>query len=213
MTEFRKSLREELSGPGDPDFTLELPRGWSRREVNAESKADFVEAVSRTLMQAHQPMIMASVQRMLDEAFDGMRRAGAFAYFAPIDPPADAPAMTASIIARVRRASAGESLDDLVGGLIHTYGAEPLRGDYRILRYEEETNVRIESQTIVNNSITYLTPVPGARRGRALELVASIVRPVEMAADLPRLVAQKNLIDLCVASLRWTPSPSDDQDE
>lgn len=194
-----------------PDFEISLPPGWSRREATPEALADVTASIKQNLMRAHQPQMFGTLDRLLREAFDGMRQAGAFAFFAPIDPPEDAPLMSASILARIRRSEDGQPLDAMARTLIRSHGATPLMGDARTLRYEVEKNVRIESETFVNHSITYLTPVPGARRRRALELMASIVRPVDVSGDAPRVVAQKNLMDLCAASLRWTGEPVRDR--
>lgn len=203
----KSSLREELNMPEAPDFEIELPPGWSRREVTPETLVDFTSSIKHNLMRAHQPQKYATMERLLRDAFDGMRQAGAFAFFAPIDPPEDAPMMSASILARIRRSQDGQSLDALARTLIRSHSATPLMGDARTLRYEEEKQVRIETETFVNHSITYLTPVPGAGRRRALELVASLVRPIATPKDAPRFVAQINLMDLCAASLRWSGGP------
>jgi glycerophosphoryl diester phosphodiesterase len=86
--------------------------------------------------------------------------------------------------------------------LIEQRGATPLFDDRRTLRYEDKKEVRIEDEVFVNNSVTYLSPVPGSSRKRAVEFMASLISPTQGAND-DWLAAQKSLIDLCVSSLRW----------
>ncbi|MEI7056060.1 hypothetical protein WBG06_09625 [Nocardioides sp. CCNWLW239] len=196
-------LRSILNMGPQPEFMMELPAGWSRREVTDETYRDFEASLKRNLMQAHQPQTYSVLGPGLRDSFDKMRNAGAVAFFAPIDAPADAPRMAASIIARYRRSEDGQPLDDHVRKLIRDRGAQSLLGDRRTVRYEEEVDVRLGEGRFVNHSITYLTPVPESRRLKALELVASLVRPAGISRESERLVAQKDLMDLMVASLRW----------
>src|SRR5699024_3307075 len=200
----RQTLREELHLPEAPRFEIELPPGWSRREVSSDTLTEISAAAKRNMMKAHQPQMYGAVERLLHEAFDGMKRAGAFEFFAPIEASAEAPSMVASLLARIRRTQDGQSLDRLVSDLIRVKGAAPLLGDKRTIRYEDIENVRVETETFVNHSVTYLTPVPGSKRRRALELVASLVRPVAVGPESEHFIAQKYVMDLCVASLRWS---------
>lgn len=196
-------LRSMLNMEPQPEFVMELPVGWSRREVSDESLRDFEVSIKRNLMQAHQPQTYAVLGPSLRDSFEKMRNSGAFAFFAPIDAPAESPKMAASIIARYRRSEDGQPLDSHVRSLIRGRGAQPLLGDPRTVRYEEAVDVRLGEGSFVNHSITYLTPVPKSRRLKALELVASLVRPSGMPKDSERLRAQKELLDVMVASVRW----------
>lgn len=196
-------LRSMLNMDPPPEFAVELPSGWSRREVSDETLRDFEASLKRNLMQAHQPQTYAVLGPGLRDSFDKMRNAGAVAFFAPIDAPDDSPKIAASMIARYRRSEDGQPLDSHVRGLIRERGAQPLLDDPRTVRYEEAVDVKLGEGKFVNHSITYLTPVPGTRRLKALELVASLVRPSGLPMDSERLRAQKNLLDLIVASVRW----------
>ncbi|MER7558478.1 hypothetical protein ABTZ46_16160 [Nocardioides sp. NPDC126508] len=196
-------LRSMLNMEPEPDFVVDLPVGWSRREVSDATFLDFESSLKRNLMQAHQPQTYAVLGPGLRDSFEKMRNAGAFAFFAPIDAPANSPKMAASIIARYRRSEDGQPLDGVVRSLIRERGAQPLLDDPRTLRYEEAVEVRLGEGRFVNHSITYLTPVPRSRRLKALELVASLVRPAGLPKESERLRAQKDLLDLIVASVRW----------
>ena len=205
-----RNLREQMNLPHAPSFEMELPPGWHRREVTPEALEELLKATKGTVMKAHQPQLYGALDQLIRQAFDGMKRSGAFAFFAPIEAKQESPSAFASLLARVRRSQDGSSLDALVSEYIRFKGAAPLLGDKRTLRYEEEDHVRIESETLVNHSITYLTPIPGSQRRRALELMASIVRPLAVPVDSPLIIAQKNLMDLCVSSLRWSPTAAAD---
>lgn len=195
-------LREQLGLAADPEFVIDLPSGWSRRDTGADSMELLLESLKTQFMQAHQPQMYATMKRLVGEAFDGMRQAGAVAFYAPIDAPAGSFSMPASIIARIRRAEGGTSLDSYVRQLIQQRGAVPLFGDPRTLRYEDKAEVRLEGEVLINNSVTYLTPVPGSSRKRAVEFVASLISPTQ-GENGDWVAAQKSLIDLCISSLRW----------
>lgn len=199
-------LRSMLNMEPQPEFVVDLPAGWSRREVSDDTFRDFESSLKRNLMQAHQPQTYAVLGPGLRDSFEKMRNAGAFAFFAPIDAPANSPKMAASIIARYRRSEDGQPLDGVVRSLIRDRGAQPLLNDPRTLRYEEAVEVRLGEGRFVNHSITYLTPVPRSRRLKALELVASLVRPAGLPKESERMRAQKDLLDLIVASVRWVKS-------
>lgn len=199
----RMDLRSLLKMEPEPNFVVELPLGWSRHDVSDETRIAFEASLKRNLMQAHQPEIYAVLGQGLRGSFDKMRNAGAFAFFAPIDAPSDSPKMAASIIARYRRSEDGQPLDHVVRRLIRERGAQPLLDDPRTVRYEDSVDVRLGDAQFVNDSITYLTPVPGSRRLKALELVASLVRPSSLPKESEGLRVQKDLLDLIVASIRW----------
>lgn len=195
-------MREQLGMANDPDFVIDLPSGWSRRDTGSDSMELLLGSMKRQFMQAHQPQMYATMKRLVGEAFDGMRQTGATAFYAPVDTPETAFVMPASIIARIRRAEGGVSLDTYVRQLIEQRGATPLLGDPRTLRYEDKTDVRLEGEAFTNNSVTYLSPVPGSSRKRAVEFMASLISPAQGAND-EWVAAQKSLIDLCISTLRW----------
>lgn len=199
------NLREQLGVSGDPDFVIELPSGWSRRDIGPDSMESMLESLKRQFMQAHQPKMYGAMKRLVGEAFDGMKQSGAIGFYAPVDAPEGTLIMPASIIARIRRGDAGAPLDGYVRSLIDQRNAKPLFDDARVLRYEESTEVRLEGETFVNNSVTYLSPIPGSARKRAVEFVASLISLP--GSENPAWIAgQKSLIDLCIASLQWRES-------
>jgi hypothetical protein len=197
------NLREQLGVKPDPDFDMDLPPGWSRSPVSRVVLETMSASMKKRFMEAHKPQLYAEVKAVLEESFEAMRRNGAFAFFSATEPDTGTLWIPASIVASTRRAAPGESLDDLARTLIRSHGATPLLGDKAVLRFEQEKTVRMGTETIVNHSVIYLTPVPGAKRRRALQLVAGFGRTPETSADDSRVTAQKFLFDACVSTLRW----------
>lgn len=200
------SLRESLGVVPDPDFEMDLPPGWSRRAVDDETFDMMVSGLKRRLMQQHKPDAFTEVRRMLKKSFDDMRQAGGFAFFIATEQDPATLWMPASIVASIRRAEPGTSLDDLARNLIVNRGATPLMDDPRTLRYEQEKNIQLGGESVVSRSVTYLIPIPGTKRRRALQLDAGFGTPLTMSANDPYVLATKFLFDSCVSTLRWRES-------
>jgi hypothetical protein len=198
------TLREELAAPPEPRFDLTLPPGWSRREPDEGTQAAMVADLKRRMMHAQRPDLFAQLRPALDESFEQMRSNGVIAFFAPTEPDPGTLWLPASINASIRRAEPGGNLDDLARTLIRDRGALPLLGDKRTLRFEQTETRRDGDVELVSHSRVYLTPVPGARRRRALQLVAGFASTPDMAQDAPELERMRALFDACVASIRWT---------
>lgn len=94
-------------------------------------------------------------------------------------------------------------MDAYVRNLIANDGGVPLVGDKRVTRVERERVVDIEGSSMTRTGIEYLTPVPGSKRRRALQLVASFARPSSTPGDDPDIVAYNVAFDVCVSTLRW----------
>ncbi|QOR71294.1 protein TPRXL [Ruania alkalisoli] len=199
------SLRDELGVRPDPEFEMNLPAGWSRQEPDEETQARMLAAVKRRLMESHRPDLFAQMKTALDQAFEDMRKNGVFAFFSATDPGPDTLFVPSSLNASILRAEPERSLDDVARTLFSSHGATPLFGDKRTLRAEKEKNTRMGTDTVINHSVVYLTPIPGSKRRRALQLVAGFARKPEMAPDDPWVDSMRLLFDSCVSSLRWRP--------
>lgn len=206
----RISLRAELGAAPDPDFTLVLPPGWVRRSVDAGVEKDMLGAMRSRLMQAHRPDLYAQMDRLLRDAFTQMRRVEAVAMFVPSADVSEALYLPASLTASIQRAPAGENLDDVVREAIVERGATALLEDKRFLRMETDEVQTLEGERVAVTTVMYLTPIPGSQRRRALRLMLVIMRPVDVPADDPPMVAMRTLFDLCVSTLAWLPSASAD---
>ncbi|MCT9818879.1 hypothetical protein N3K63_01120 [Microbacterium sp. W1N] len=211
-TPSRVSLRDALGAPRDPDFTLVLPPGWTRRPVTADERTRMDAAMRARLMEVHRPDLYARMRVLLAEAFAQLDAVGAVAMFLPdTDESPGALVLPASLTARVLRAEPGATLDDHVRASIVRDGATPLLGDKRILRAERESEQHIDGESALLTTVVYLSPIPGSGRRRALQLTLVITRPVDVPADDPPLLQMRALFDLCVSSLAWV-SADDDAD-
>jgi|SRR5690625_1759150 len=199
-------LRSELGAQPDPEFEMELPPGWSRRTPDKQTQEQMVGTMKQRFMKAHRPDLFAEAKAMVDQVFDDMRAKGVFAFFSADSADSDALFIPASLNASIRKAEPGETLDDVVRGLIQNQGATALFNDKRTIRFEHETQARLGTDTIINHTVVYLTPVPGAKRRRALQLVAGFGRSVDTPADHPSIASMRALFDACVASVRWRPA-------
>lgn len=199
-------LREAMGLDPDPEFELQLPPGWTRQEVGGQAMESMLSAMRRRFMEQHRPDLYAEMRTMVKKSFEDMERNGVFAFFSPTEEGDQTLAIPASIHASVRRSAPGATLDDLARTLIQQRGATPLLGDTRTLRFEEERNIKFGTETIVAQSVIYMTPIPGARRRRALQLVAGFGRTMDTPADHERIEAMKFLFDRCVATLSWRPA-------
>lgn len=197
------SLREQVGAPPDPGFDMDLPPGWQRHAVDKQAMQAMLTATKKRCMDEHRPQLYAELKAMLERSFDEMHRAGVIAYFCPTDPGADTLAIPASINATIRAAEPGQTLDHLVRLMIQHHGGKPLLGDKRTVRVERERTMSSGEETVINHSVVYLTPVPGSKRRRALQLVAAFPRTPDMPPDAPELDAMRAVFDSCVSTLRW----------
>lgn len=200
------SLRESLGVTPDPEFDMKLPPGWSRRSVDDQTFEMMVSGLRRRMLGQHRPEVFAEVRRLLKRSFDDMRQNGAFAFFVATEESPSTLWMPASMVASVRRPEPGSSLDDLARELIVNHGATPLLGDMRTLRYEKEKIVKVGAESILSRTVTYLIPIPGTKRRRALQIVAGLSTPPEMTVEDPYVVSTKFLFDSCVSTVTWHDS-------
>lgn len=186
-----------------PDFEMTLPPGWTRKPVDDATLEGMLATLRERLMKQHQPQAYAELRGLVKQSFTSMKKEGAFAFFSATEEDDSTLWIPASIIASERRAEAGRSLDDLARMLIREHGATPLREDKRTMRFEQERTVRLGNETVISQSIVYLTPIPGTGRRRALQLSAGFGRSLGESADDPYILQMKRLFDTCVSTLRW----------
>lgn len=202
----RISLRAALGAAPEPDFELSLPEGWERIATDEHGEGDLERRVSRRLMQASRPDLFVEARRLLQDGFAQMREQGAVAVFVPTHGTGKQQLpVPASITAVLRSAPPGETLDREVQQAIRMHDAKPLLGDLRTLRFEVESQREIGDAAITVATTHYITPVPGTRRRRALDLVAVVGRPVGMPADHPGAAAMRAVLDACASTVRWVP--------
>ncbi|MFE6508847.1 hypothetical protein ACFVDI_17365 [Nocardioides sp. NPDC057767] len=142
---------------------------------------------------------------MVDESYETMNQQSVIAYYVPSKVEDDKTLIPGSLVASVRRSPSGGSLDELTKSLIREHGAGPLFGDKRFVRFEREKTLAMDESTVIQNSLIYLTPIPGAHRRRALQFTASFMRPLESSNEDKLVRSWKFAFDACVSTLRWLP--------
>src|SRR5690606_12967053 len=76
------TLREQLGVSAEPDFEIDLPPGWERRDVGDDDRTSLEAALRQKFLSAQRPDLYAGMRAMLDSAYTGMASAGAIAYYA-----------------------------------------------------------------------------------------------------------------------------------
>ena len=198
------SLRSQLGAPSDPEFTMMLPAGWARMDASRESRDELIARARTRLSAAQRPDLYAAARASLTRAFDALERTGALAVMLQVESGDGVPFIPASVTAATHTATADETLDEFVAGLIQR-GATPLGDDKRFIRLEERELHSDDGVQLGVTTVRYLTPVPRSGRRRALLLTAVLPHEPETPDDDPLLVATKFTIDAHVSTLRWLP--------
>src|SRR5690606_17616394 len=128
---------------------------------------------------------------------------GAIAYYTATTGDEDTLWIPGSIVVSTRTATPDVSLDQMVSHAIREFGAQPLFGNKRFIRFERDEIVTVGDSSIGLTSIDYLTPIPTTARHRALQFTATVARPIEASVDDEQVVASKQLYDACISTLRW----------
>jgi hypothetical protein len=201
------SLREELGGAPDPEFTMLLPPGWERHAPTQETLERFTRVARGRMMEAGRPELFVELRRQIDGMFAQLQEARVVAFFAPLEPHPDTLFVPASLTATFRAATSPGSLDAAVRTAMRQHDAQPLLGDARTIVFERQFPREMDGTSLVVHSRVYMTPVPGTERSRALQLVAGFGRPADAPADGVPLRRLRQLFDVCVSTLRWAPAP------
>lgn len=199
-------LRTELGAKADPDYELELPRGWVRSHPDEHALKHMLTVLRDRTQRAHLPEAYVQVKKLLEDSFAQMRQHAVTDVFMPGTEGAGTLYLPASMTGSVVHATPEQTLEQLVHGMVRDLGARPLRGDTRIVRMAQERRMRIFDATLMNHTITYLTPIPGTKRRRALRLVASFGHLPELPDYDSQVRVLQELFDSCAASLRWKPA-------
>lgn len=197
------TLREQLGGSPDPDFELQLLPGWERRSPDDGDRERLEAAMKARFMSIQRPDLHAYARDLLRESYQAMQKEGAVAFYAATAQADDTIWIPGSIIVSVRRPPAGATLDDLVRHAIREYDAAPLFDDKRFVRFEREKTLTLEDTQVLQTSIVYLTPIPGAKRRRALQFTAAFGRSPGVPSDDKRIAMYKSAFDLVISTLRW----------
>ena len=196
-------LRAALGVAPEPDFELDLPPGWARHRPDRAQQDAMLAGIRTRAMQAHRPELLAQANGMLRDSFEMMRRGDVVAFFTPSEQSEETLWAPASMLASVRRAQPDVSLDDVVRHAIRELGAMALDDARRIVRFERDQLETVGEESLRVLTVVYLTPMPGTQRRKALQLTATIGRPLDMDADDPAIDGLRLLFDACASTLRW----------
>lgn len=199
------SLRDELGGKPDPDFSLRLLPGWTRWTPDGDQMKKMGRQVRDRLAAVGRPDLAPEAHGMVLSSFKELRQQNVIAVFSATEDRDDTIWMPGSMLATIRRAGPDHNLDELVVHLIREYGAEPLLGDKRFVRYKRERQRELPDGQARVTMIEYMTPIPTSNRRRALCLTASYGVPMTVPADDERLQAYEMAFDAMVSTLRWVP--------
>lgn len=209
----RVSLREQLGAQPDPDFQMRLLPGWTRWTPDGEKRQTMGRQVRERLAEVGRPDLAKEAHDAVSTAFRSMRQQSVIAVFSATEDRDETIWIPGSMVATIRRAGADYSLDELVVHLIREYGAGPLFGDKRFVRFRRETTQELPDGEARMTTIEYLTPVPTSDRRRALSLTASYAAPMSVQADDERLQAYELAFDTMVSTLRWVPPARPERSE
>lgn len=199
-------LRSELGATPDPDYELELPRGWVRSRPDDEALQHMLSVLRDRTQRAHLPDAYVQIKKLLEDSFAQMRQHAVTDVFMPGTDGDGTLYLPASMTGSVVHATPERTLEQLVHSMVRDLGARPLRGDTRIVRMAQERRMRISDATLMNHTITYLAPIPGTKRRRALRLVASFGHLPELPDYDAQVGVLQELFDSCAGTLRWTPA-------
>jgi hypothetical protein len=202
------TLREQLGVSAEPDFEIDLPPGWERRDVGDDDRADLEAALRKKFLSVQRPDLYASVRALVDGSYTAMTSVGAVAYYAALSGDEHTLWIPGSIVVSTRTATPDVSLDQMVAHAIREFDAKPLFGDKRFIRFERDETVTVGESTIGLTTVEYFTPIPTTRRRRALQFTATVARPAEAGPDDEQVVASKRLYDACISTLRWVAKAS-----
>ena len=197
------TLREQLGVSAEPDFEIDLPPGWERRDVSDDDRASLEAALRKKFLSVQRPDLHAAVHALVDGSYSAMTSAGAVAYYAATTGDEHTLWIPGSIVVSTRTATPEISMDQMVAHAIREFEAKPLLGDKRFIRFERDETVTVGESSIGLTTVEYLTPIPTTRRRRALQFTATVARPVDAAVDDEQVVASKHLYDACISTLRW----------
>lgn len=190
---------------GVPPFRMALPPGWKRRATTSETERAELRRGTEIFRQAGRPDLEAQYRLIVAQAHQGMARAKVFAVFRQEDVELDEllpMSMTASMI----EGDDGATLDGWIADAFRAKGAEFLEDARHIVRWRNDAVAPPgipELETVDATTLTYVLPVPGSERRRALVMTTTILAPDVAVMTAEALSALETLSDLMVSTITW----------
>lgn len=191
---------------GIPAFRLILPAGWATHLPTNAAQQEDVRKASAIFMQAGRPDLDAEFRTMMAQANQGMRRTKVFAIYRQQDVPMEE-LLPLSITASALDAPDGENLDAWVTEAFRIRGAVFLDEHLQhIVRWSAETKRPAGAPAIDGvggRTVTYIIPVPGTLRRKALVFTSTIVIPDGDVIPADVLDGIELLSDAMISTFAW----------
>ncbi|ANJ27895.1 hypothetical protein [Agromyces aureus] len=193
-------LRSDL-----PAYRLILPQGWEALPADRHGVGELIRRTSAVLKAAHRPDLDVEMRNLLEFSLKKMQTARAFAIYLQTQVDGDeAMPMPMSITASVVEGQLGGTLDRQVGALFREQGAAFLRDDQTIVRWEADVAGRGELRGTTSKVQSYLIPVPGSGRRRAVQFTTTIPLPANPDREDEQVAeALGELSDLVISTFEW----------
>lgn len=191
---------------GIPAFRLVLPPGWTAHLPTNAGQQEDVRKASAIFMQAGRPDLDAEFRTMMAQANQGMRRTKVFAIYRQEDVPMEE-LLPLSITASALDAPDGENLDAWVTEAFRARGAVFLDENLKhIVRWSTEAKRPAGAPAIDGvggRTVTYIIPVPGTLRRKALVFTSTIVIPDGDVIPAEVLDGIELLSDAMISTFAW----------
>lgn len=187
-----------------PPFQLMLPAGWEELPADESAMRLLVERSGAVFKSQHRPDLDAEFRRLMHTAARKLKQGRVFALYLQTDVPADQ-VLPISMTAAVADGQLGGTLDRQVTDLFREHGAEFLRDDHGIVRWQADTRARGDLEGTAARVLNYLIAVPGTGRRRALLFTTTIPYPTEEDDGFrDRFVDELGLLsDTIVSTFAW----------
>jgi hypothetical protein len=190
---------------GIPAFRIALPPGWVRHVPTNAAQDDDVKRASAIFKRANRPDLDAEFRTLMAQTTQAMARTKVFEIYRQEQVEMD-DLLPMSITASALSGTDGENLDGWVADAFRTKGAEFLDDARHIVRWSSEPARpsgarRIEG--VGGRSLTYLIPVPGTQRRKALVFTTTIVIPDGEVLPAELVDAMELLSDAMISTFTW----------
>nr|WP_274637711.1 hypothetical protein [Microbacterium bovistercoris] len=202
------SLREELLGaPDAPTMRMLVPGGWEVIPLEGEGYERFAQRFRTTVKRAGRPDVDAYVTSMLKRWIGDLRERGGLYAILPLDLP-DQRTLPMSLTVSLVGDDAEHSLEDWVTAKIRQGTTEFLDDGRTVLAWQTRTAGRDEMAGTVSCQYSYLIPVPGTSRRKAVMLAGTHLVEATDPEDAPHREAANALFDAMALALDFVPTPA-----
>lgn len=189
-----------------PPYRLLLPQGWEEAPATAATAEKLITSGSDVMRRAHRPDLDVEFRSLVRRAFAHLRSADAISVYLQSTVPPDQ-VLPLSMVASVRRASPGRTLDAEVTAMFRDGGAQFLRDDRAIVRMEADRAVDGLEGDARTRQVSYVIAVPGTGRTLALQFTTAVPYPGAADASTLRLVDELvALSDVLISTFAWEGS-------